>query len=204
MIVADEDGIAVIERGGRWWCWQRKDVDGDGDRDLVPVGDPLPEATAALAERADALGRGEKVAPLATGILEAGRIGAALDDHGTVVNYGLMSGQNPQLGGWDVVFRGLRLAGFWLVHWFGRHPRGEIARVYGQLAGMLANRIKQIPGAVDTHVHQRFDQPEHTDDKRDFGLSKAIISAIAQEPSVMAKLTQDCINRSVQAQVLRR
>jgi len=28
-----------------------------------------------------------------------------------------------------------------------------------QLAGMLANRIKQIPGAVDTHVHQRFDQP---------------------------------------------
>lgn len=67
------------------------------------------------------------------------RIGAALDDHGTVVNYGLMSGQNPQLGGWDVVFRGLRLAGFWLVHWFGRHPRGEIARVYGQLAGLLAD-----------------------------------------------------------------
>lgn len=32
----------VIERGGRWWCWQRKDVDGDGDRDLVPVGEPLP------------------------------------------------------------------------------------------------------------------------------------------------------------------
>jgi multidrug efflux pump subunit AcrB len=28
-----------------------------------------------------------------------------------------------------------------------------------QLAGMLVNRIKQIPGAVDTHVHQRFDQP---------------------------------------------
>ncbi|MCL9848028.1 efflux RND transporter permease subunit (plasmid) [Ralstonia solanacearum P673] len=28
-----------------------------------------------------------------------------------------------------------------------------------QLAGILANRIRQIPGAVDTHVHQRFDQP---------------------------------------------
>lgn len=28
-----------------------------------------------------------------------------------------------------------------------------------QLAGILANRIKQIPGAVDTHVHQRSDQP---------------------------------------------
>lgn len=67
------------------------------------------------------------------------RIGAALDDHGTVVNYGLMSGQNPQLTGWDVVFRGVRLAGFWLVHWFGRHPPGEIARVYGRLAGLLAD-----------------------------------------------------------------
>ncbi|MFV8668845.1 efflux RND transporter permease subunit [Ralstonia pseudosolanacearum] len=28
-----------------------------------------------------------------------------------------------------------------------------------QLAGILANRIRRIPGAVDTHVHQRFDQP---------------------------------------------
>lgn len=76
------------------------------------------------------------------------RIGAALDDHGTVVNYGLMSGQNPQLGGWDVVFRGVRLAGFWLVHWFGRHPRGEIARVYGQLAGLLADGSLAVPIAA--------------------------------------------------------
>ena len=76
------------------------------------------------------------------------RIGAALDDHGTVVNYGLMSGQNPQLGGWDVVFRGVRLAGFWLVHWFGRHARGEIARVYGQLAGLLADGSIRVPIAA--------------------------------------------------------
>lgn len=34
---------SVIERGGRWYAWQRKDVDGDGDRDLVPLGDPLPD-----------------------------------------------------------------------------------------------------------------------------------------------------------------
>lgn len=76
------------------------------------------------------------------------RIGSALDDHGTVVNYGLMSGQNPQLSGWEVIFRGLRLAGFWLAHWFGRHPRGEIARVYGQLAGLLADGTVAVPIAA--------------------------------------------------------
>lgn len=103
-----------------------------------------------LAEQVKAAVAGGK---LALGIDAIGgeataRIGAALDDHGTVVNYGLMSGQNPQLGGWDVVFRGVRLAGFWLVHWFGRHARGEIARVYGQLAGLLADGSISVPIAA--------------------------------------------------------
>ncbi len=30
----------VIRRGGRWWCWQRDAV----SRELVPIGEPLPEA----------------------------------------------------------------------------------------------------------------------------------------------------------------
>ena len=32
----------VIQRGGLWRAWKREDVDGDGDRDLVPIGPPLP------------------------------------------------------------------------------------------------------------------------------------------------------------------
>ena len=62
-----------------------------------------------------------------------------------VVNYGLLSGQNPQLAGRELVFRGVSLAGFWLVHWFGRHDRGEIARVYGRLAGLLADGSIAVP-----------------------------------------------------------
>ena len=76
------------------------------------------------------------------------RIAAALDDGGVTVNYGLLSGQNPQIGGRDLVFRGMRLAGFWLAQWFGRHPRPEIARIYGELAGMISDGTIAVPIAA--------------------------------------------------------
>lgn len=100
-----------------------------------------------LAERArSAVGDGKlRLGVDAIGGEATARLGAALDDRGVVVNYGLLSGQNPQLGGRELVFRGVSLAGFWLVHWFGRHDRGEIARVYGRLAGLLADGSIAVP-----------------------------------------------------------
>ena len=76
------------------------------------------------------------------------RLAACLDDGGVVVNYGLMSGQNPQLGGFDIIFRGIRLEGFWLNKWFARTTPAEIARVFGQLAGMLADGSIAVPIAA--------------------------------------------------------
>ena len=65
------------------------------------------------------------------------RIAACLDDGGVAVNYGLLSGQNAQISGRELVFRGVRLEGFWLAQWFRRHSPAEIARIYGELAGLL-------------------------------------------------------------------
>jgi NADPH:quinone reductase-like Zn-dependent oxidoreductase len=73
------------------------------------------------------------------------RLAACLDDSGVVVNYGLLSGQPCQLGGREVVFRDIRLEGFWLNRWFGRHSPAEIAEVFGNLAALLADGTIAVP-----------------------------------------------------------
>ncbi len=105
-----------------------------------------------LAERVRAAIGGGRL-PLAADAIggeATARLAACLDDGGVAVNYGLLSGQNCQLGGREVVFRSVRLEGFWLVQWFGRHPRTEIAQVYGQLAGMIAD------GSIAVAIEARY------------------------------------------------
>jgi len=76
------------------------------------------------------------------------RLGACLDDGGVVVNYGLMSGQPCQMSGRELIFRGVRLEGFWLAKWFERTTPAEIARVFTKLAGMLADGSITVPIAA--------------------------------------------------------
>ena len=89
------------------------------------------------------------------------RIAASLDDGAIVVNYGLLSGQDCQVSGRELVFRGVRLAGYWLVHWFARHPRPEIARVYGELAAMISDGTITVPIAARYPLSQVREALEH-------------------------------------------
>ncbi len=73
------------------------------------------------------------------------RLAASLDDDGRVVNYGLLSGQPCQVAGRELVFRGVRLEGFWLAKWFGRHSLIDITQVYSKLAGMLSDGTIAVP-----------------------------------------------------------
>jgi len=90
------------------------------------------------------------------------RIAASLDDGGVAVNYGLLSGQNCQVSGRELVFRGIRLEGFWLAMWFGRHPRTEIARVYGELAGLISDGTIAVPIAARYPLSQVREALAHT------------------------------------------
>jgi NADPH:quinone reductase-like Zn-dependent oxidoreductase len=65
------------------------------------------------------------------------RFGDALADEATVLNYGRLSGENPQLSGHQCVFKRLVLTGFWLVPWLQKLPRQEIAALYAGLAGRM-------------------------------------------------------------------
>ena len=77
------------------------------------------------------------------------RLAASVDDGGTVVNYGLLSGESPRLSAHDLVFRGLTLRGFWLASWFAKAGPARIKQVYGQLVTWLGEG--RIGAKVDAH-----------------------------------------------------
>jgi NADPH:quinone reductase-like Zn-dependent oxidoreductase len=72
------------------------------------------------------------------------RFGDALADEATVLNYGRLSGENPQLSGHQCVFKRLVLTGFWLVPWLQKLPRPEIAALYADLARRMADGTLKI------------------------------------------------------------
>jgi trans-2-enoyl-CoA reductase len=73
------------------------------------------------------------------------RFGDALADQATVVNYGLLSGENPQLSGHQCVFKRLVLTGFWLMPWLRDMPRADIVALYGKLAARIADGTLHVP-----------------------------------------------------------
>jgi len=73
------------------------------------------------------------------------RFGDALADEATVLNYGRLSGENPQLSGHQCVFKRLVLTGFWLVPWLQKLSRQEVAALYAGLAGRMAAGTLHIP-----------------------------------------------------------
>jgi trans-2-enoyl-CoA reductase len=91
-----------------------------------------------------------KGAPIRLGIDAVGggqivRFGDALADQATVLNYGLLSGENPQLSGHQCVFKRICLTGFWLMPWLRDMPRAEVAALYGKLAARIADGSLHVP-----------------------------------------------------------
>ena len=68
----------------------------------------------------------------------AGELAKSLKSGGSIVVYGLQSGQFPVLSP-DFLFRGLSLHGFWLVNWLRNAPRAEIEEIYRKLGQLVAD-----------------------------------------------------------------
>jgi NADPH:quinone reductase-like Zn-dependent oxidoreductase len=66
------------------------------------------------------------------------RLADCLADGGTIVNYGLLSGEPCMLDSHQAVFRGISLTGFWLVRSLGAMAPAQIGALYGDLAGRIA------------------------------------------------------------------
>jgi NADPH:quinone reductase-like Zn-dependent oxidoreductase len=74
----------------------------------------------------------------AVGGMATERLARCVASGGTVVNYGMMSGEPCQISAGSLVFRDVRLVGFWLARWFRHATRAEQAEVYGELTRLIA------------------------------------------------------------------
>jgi trans-2-enoyl-CoA reductase len=81
----------------------------------------------------------------AVGGTQVVRLGDCLTEEGVIVNYGLLSGDNPQLTGQQTVFKRLSLTGFWLVPALQRMPPEEIRAMYGTLASRISDGSLRVP-----------------------------------------------------------
>jgi NADPH:quinone reductase-like Zn-dependent oxidoreductase len=73
------------------------------------------------------------------------RFGDALADEATVLNYGRLSGENPQLSGHQCVFKRLTLTGFWLMPWLRDMARQDVIALYDKLAARIADGSLRVP-----------------------------------------------------------
>jgi NADPH:quinone reductase-like Zn-dependent oxidoreductase len=67
------------------------------------------------------------------------RLADCLADGGTVVNFGMLSGQPCQISPAQIFFRSITLTGFWLAKMMRSMPTSEIRALYTDLAGRLAD-----------------------------------------------------------------
>jgi len=81
----------------------------------------------------------------AVGGTQVVRLGDCLAEEGMIVNYGLLSGENPQLTGHQTVFKRLWLTGFWLVPALQRMAPAEIRSMYDTLAARVADGLLHVP-----------------------------------------------------------
>lgn len=70
-------------------------------------------------------------------------LGSALANRGTVVTYGLLSGQPSEVDARDAVFRDIRLRGFWLFDWYQKAPLEKIRALHGFLEKKLTEGVLQ-------------------------------------------------------------
>jgi NADPH:quinone reductase-like Zn-dependent oxidoreductase len=83
-----------------------------------------------------------------------GELAKSLKPGGSIVVYGLQSGQFPAMPPKDFIYRGLSLHGFWLINWIRNAPRSEIEEIYQKLGDLIADGSLSV--AVE-HVY-RLDQ----------------------------------------------
>src|ERR1700674_5102170 len=79
-----------------------------------------------------------------------GELAKSLKPGGSVVVYGLQSGEFPPMPPREFIYRGLSLHGFWLINWIRNAPRTEIQEIYQKLGDLVADG--SLSAAVE-HVY---------------------------------------------------
>jgi len=73
------------------------------------------------------------------------RLGECLSPGGTLVSYGLLSGEPCMLRPGRAIFEGVSLTGFWLSRHIAETPRSGLEALYGELAGLVNDGTLATP-----------------------------------------------------------
>ncbi len=79
-----------------------------------------------------------------------GRLAQCLSEGGTVINYGLMSGEPIQIDAFQCVFRDIHLTGFWLAKLMRTMSFDEIQALYGKLV------VRLVDGTIHVAVEASY------------------------------------------------
>ncbi|MCR9221461.1 MAG: zinc-dependent alcohol dehydrogenase family protein [Alphaproteobacteria bacterium] len=118
----------------------------------------VPHATALVCDPADA-DAVRRAGPAqaafdAVGGAASEALTGALDESGLLLVYGLLSGAPSRIGPIDLVFRDIRVQGFWLKRWAEAAEPATLKGLYGELIGLLQ------AGALDTPVERVYPMDE--------------------------------------------
>jgi len=89
------------------------------------------------------------------------RLARSTGDGGTVVNYGLLSGEPLMIDARETVFRDITVRGFWLAPWFGKTDPKEIGATYAFLGRLVADGTLHIPVEATYPLSQVKDAVAH-------------------------------------------
>ena len=78
------------------------------------------------------------------------RLGEALGEGATLVNYGAMSGEPCILAPTVIIFKGITVRGFWLARWFRTATPEQQKKVFGEITGLVAS------GKLSAPVHATY------------------------------------------------
>lgn len=78
------------------------------------------------------------------------RLGDCLGQDATMVVYGSMTGEATRLSSQALVFKGVKLQGFWLSRWYQQSDAAARGKVFGELVGLIAQ------GKLKSRIDQRF------------------------------------------------
>ncbi len=100
----------------------------------------------------------------AVGGVSTDNLATCLAEGGTLVNYGMMSGEPCQVSPASFVFRDLTLRGFWLALWFRKATPVQQMAVFGEVAKLIAT------GKLKSRIQATYD----------FGAIKQAVAAAAK------------------------
>ena len=97
-------------------------------------------------------------------------------DDGTVLLYGLLSSLNAEIGISDLLFRGVKVHGFWMSRYVGQLGPGEFKEVVGNMIGLLSDKV------IDPMVGEKYTLDQFKD-----AIKRSLVTLLSVNPWVLGK-----------------